>query len=138
MDEQVTFQLERWTGREYMPHGAPLTTDNPHKAGELADTARMLGLPRWRVCRADKARPARPSRWRPSPSRTPSRSIEKVQRQYLEWAAAHGVTCVAVYADKRAADVQMRAHALNISSYRVDPAEFLGPAPAAETIPEGE
>ena len=139
MDKQTTFQLERWTGREYVPHGAPHVTDNPHTASNVAETARMLGLPAWRLVRVDKDRPRKLGRpWKPTPGRASGRSIARVQSEYLDWAVARGLECITVYSDPRAADLMMRAHAAGMSSRSVDAAEFIGPAPAAELIGEGE
>ena len=135
MTEQ--YRLERWTGREYVPHGLNLRPPD-----ELADCARMLGLPAWRVVRADKDRPARAPRWRPSKPGS-GRSIERVRADYFEWAEARGLESVTVYRDDR--------RPWSLSSFRkwigggasrrvveVDPAEFIGPAPAAEIITEGD
>lgn len=138
MNEQFQFQLERWTGRKYVPHGQPqcMTLAKAYD-GQLGETARKLGLPAWRVVRCDKDRPrGNPRAWRPTPSRACSRSVEEIRAEYLAWAAAAGLERVAVYARRDAANVMMQAHGLNLSSYTVDPADFLGPAPAAETIEE--
>jgi hypothetical protein len=174
MNEQFTFQLERWTGREYVPHGAPHVTDNPHTAGNVAETARLLGLPAWRLVRVDKARPAKVTRWRPSVSRAYSRDADAVRAAYFQWAAAAGLESVTVYrgdvprlerlaeteaareasrvydvfrVDKRRtpreiADAVESARAAAYAQFapllnnvhEVDPAEFIGPAPAAELI----
>jgi len=138
VNEQFQFQLERWTGRKYVPHGQPqcMTLAKAYD-GQLGETARKLGLPAWRVVRCDKDRPrGKPRAWRPAPSRDYSRSVETIRAEYLAWAAAAGLERVAVYARRDEIDVRMQAHGLNLSPYTVDPADFLGPAPAAETIEE--
>ena len=138
MNEQFQFQLERWTGREYVPHGQPqcMTLAKAYD-GHLGETARMLGLPAWRVVRCDKGRPrGKPGQWRPTPSRAYSREIAEVQDDYLAWAQARGLERVAIYQRKGASALMMRALSLDLGFYTVDPAEFLGPAPSAETIEE--
>lgn len=99
---QIQFQLERWTGREYVPHGAPHVTTNPHTASSYAETARMLGLPSWRMVRTDKARPAKVRNRRKNwgYNREPC-SLGKVEqvRAYLQWARDKGLSAVTFYSD---------------------------------------
>lgn len=121
------FRLDRWTGREYVQHGLSLGPPD-----ELADCARMLGLPAWRVVRADKDRPARVPRWRPGKPGS-GRSIADVRGEYLAWAKARGLASVAYYTG-----VPMHPALNGLAVRLIDPAEFLGPAPAAEIITEGE
>ena len=126
MNEQgELFELQRWTGREYVPHGCALAYD----PGELAGTARLLGLPAWRVVKRNNKRPARVRRWRPPISRSTGRTIMDVQKEYLAWARARGLDSVAWYGGRQVIPA--------LDGFRlrhVDPAEHLGPAPAAETI----
>jgi len=133
MSEQ--FQLERWTGSEYVPHGKP-QTPAPGAARRIGDTARTLGLPAWRVVRVDKDRPrSRPRAWRPTPSHATGRSAADVRGEYLAWAAARGLECVTVYYEERPVFAQQVA-ARGFTVREVDPADFLGPAPDPETIEE--
>ena len=98
--QQIQFQLERWTGREYVPHGAPHVTTNPHTAANLAETARMLGLPSWRMIRVEKRRPAKVPKRRKNPllprGHCSMDAADQI-RAYLQWAQSAGLERVTVY-----------------------------------------
>ena len=135
MNQQIQFQLERWTGREYVPHGAPHITTNPHTASNYAETARMLGLPSWRMVRTGKPRPAKARRWSPRCETASQYTRESVQDAYLAWAKSAGLRTVHVYTGhsrrvqgEGAIPLGEWAERLGFANvWEVDPDEILGP-----------
>jgi hypothetical protein len=129
-DPQYEFALQTFNGREYE---TVLTSTGRKTLDEPFERAALLGKPR-RIVRVDKARPAKPvyRYTREACSRKGDRDAETICNEYMEWAKAHGLTTVTVFADGpwhgRAAAVK---HGMEVRSVRV--ADFIG-----ETQPEVE
>jgi hypothetical protein len=120
---QFEFALQIFNGREY----ETVVTSTERKALDvpMIESA-ALGRPR-RIVRVDKARPAKPvyRYTREACSRKGDRDAETICNEYMEWAKAHGLTTVTVFADGpwhgRTAAVK---HGMEVRAVRV--ADFLG------------
>ena len=119
--DEREFQLELWNGKTY----EPVNTG-------LANTIRPASYPgrAWRLVLPEKQRPAKPKyTLGRSRSRTPDHNRETVIAQYMDWAKESGLRHLTVY---QYCHIALAMLPKGVTSTAVDPADFLGPAPAAK------
>ena len=124
------YTLELFNGREYEP--VPHHMVCPFTLAEIGrDLVRLGGFSGFRVVKPGHKYPARVKRWRPTPSRAYARDRDAVRDQYLAWAQARELQRVTVYrGDDSARIAALESGVPEVCE--VDPADFIGPAPAAE------
>lgn len=126
--EARKYELQRFNGKAYEPvfQGELKAVDQYGRENDLG--------PRRRIVNVEKARDLKPKYRKPVPGRAAALPVDAVIRRYLEWAKAKGLKEVAFY--KNQVVGAGYAYENGIAVRWVDPAEFLGPAPAAEVIDE--
>lgn len=121
MTNQPLFRLEVFNGKTYAPVSEGTRRDLEPLFESLRDPRRLV--------LASKAWPPRPSYRAPTGSRG-GRDRDALVADYLAWAKGAGLSSVAFYrGDFRAALAERQGLAVRY----VDPAEFIGAAPAAES-----
>ena len=115
------FQLELWTGREYVPVLGGTFPDVQAASARWRPASRRITL-------MDKDRPRKPKYTRTRRQKGSDRTRESVIDAYMTWAQRAGLRQVAVYCY---AGVVLPD---GMTARYVDPADFLGPAPEAEEV----
>ena len=132
---QQTFELQVFDGRQYQTIDTAAEEQLESLRGKFE---RLTGKVR-RIVLQHKQRPAKPVyRYSSRGSSGPSLDGAATVAAYLDWAQAHGLLTVTVYADGKGTGQLGMSMAgrwgPNVRHVRVE--DFLGPAPAAEEIEE--